>query len=128
MYSRYCQTRRVRLDPADPVCAYLSSSFVKSVTRHRGPQPRDPHREAPQLEVQRIEKIYVPRLQEAYLAELNNIAGLCERKVTGLQLSDAIPVQTFESMELNEFLLYHGAPSSKIRSATADTYTLVNMS
>ena len=115
-YSRYCQTRRVALAAADPVYDYFATSFTSSVLQHRGPGPRDPHREAPQLEVQRIEKIYAPRLQEAYLAELQNIAGLCERKVTPLSLPGAaVAVQSFESMELNEYLLYHGAPSDKVR-------------
>lgn len=117
-YSRYCQTRRVCLHPDDPVHEYLAKSFVESVTRHRGPGQRDPHREAPLFDVCRIEKIYCPRLQEAYLAELNNTAGLCERNVTRLSLPNAVPVQSFEGLELNEYLLYHGAPSDMIRRFT----------
>ena len=64
--------------------------------------------------MKRIEKLMLPRLQEAYLAELNNIAGLTERKVKRLALPDAVSVQTYAGIELNEHLLYHGAPSSVV--------------
>ena len=57
----------------------------------------------------------MPRLQEKYLAELQDMAGLCERRVTPLSLDKegmlAIPVQSFDGMNLNEFLLMHGLPS-----------------
>ena len=53
---------------------------------------------------------------EKYLAELQDIAGLCNKKVTRLELkSPVVPVQSFPGLELNEFLLYHGAPSDKIQ-------------
>ncbi len=68
----------------DPVRTLLVDRFVDSATRHRGPAPGDPHRAVPQLEVVRVERLRNPRLQEKYLAEVQDIAGLCNRKVQPL--------------------------------------------
>jgi len=69
--------------------------------------------------VQRIERLFNPRLQEKYLAEVQDIAGLCSQKVSplpdGSRHTAFIPsVETFNNLKLNEFLLYHGAPSNLI--------------
>ena len=74
------------------------------LTRHRGPKQGDPHREAPKFEVLRIE-IYAPRLQESYLAEPEY------RRPVQRALDGKVSVQSFEGLEMNEYLLYHGAPS-----------------
>ena len=55
------------------------------------------------------------RLQTTYHAELQSTAGLCELKVSdGLATVDALRVQSLQGIELNEFLLYHGAAHDKI--------------
>jgi hypothetical protein len=82
---------------------------VGSVTQHRGPKRGDPHCPSPKLAVARIERIHVPRLQEKYLVELQDIAGLCEQKVTRISPANATRVQSIEGLDLNEFLMYHGA-------------------
>ena len=65
-------------------------------------------------EVVRIERILNPRLQDKYTSELQDLAGLCEQKCTPLTI-DAIPVQSFEGLQLNEFLLFHGLPSNLVQ-------------
>eukprot|EP00929_Paragymnodinium_shiwhaense_P032944 TRINITY_DN18193_c0_g1_i1.p1 TRINITY_DN18193_c0_g1~~TRINITY_DN18193_c0_g1_i1.p1 ORF type:complete len:535 (+),score=48.48 TRINITY_DN18193_c0_g1_i1:100-1704(+) len=111
--SRYCRTKRSLLDADDPVCRYLCSEFLHTVKPHR-PAPTAPHREAPMLEIVRVEKLQCPRLQDKYIVEIQDEAGLCQQGVTpyqpdhdGLQM----PVQTFPGMNLNEMMLFHGAPS-----------------
>ena len=53
-------------------------------------------------------------MQGKYLAELQDTAGLCDRKVSDGLAVDAQRVQSLQGIELNEFLLYHGAPHDKI--------------
>ena len=117
--SRYQKTRAVELADDDPTRAHLIVEFLKSCTRHRGPRQGDPHRGVPLFKVQRVEQLHNPRLQEKYMAELQDIAGLCEQRVKKLPEIDAarhtlINVETFQGLKLNERLLYHGAPSNLI--------------
>ena len=117
--SRYQKTRAVELADDDPTRAHLIAEFLKSCTRHRGPRQGDPYRGVPMFEVQRVEQLHNPRLQEKYMAELQDIAGLCEQRVKKLPEMDAarhtlINVETFQGLKLNERLLYHGAPSNLI--------------
>jgi hypothetical protein len=112
-YSRYCQTSSVAVDASSALYKFLSMSFTRSAVSHRGPGSNNGRCRAPEYDITRIERLYAPRLQEKYLAELQDIAGLCNRKTTALQL-DATGVQTFPGLKLNELLLYHGAPSSLV--------------
>ena len=106
-YSRYFQTSRVALDPADPTFECLEQHFVSSVLAHR-PGPGQNHCSPPKLGVARIERICNPRLQEKYLAEVQDIAGLVERRTTPVSIN-APCVESFQSLRVNEYLLYHGA-------------------
>lgn len=109
-YSRYSQTGKVILQDDDPTRTFLMRHFELSVLAHRRRQG-EPHKEPPRLEVLRIERIHNPRLQEKYLAELQDITGLVERRVTPLDIREPpAAVQTYQGLRLNEFLLYHGAP------------------
>ena len=118
MLSRYSTVHKSVLADDDATAELLKGHFEKSVTRHRGPAQGDPHREAPKLEVVRIERLVNPRLQEKYLAEVQDIAGLCERKVSPLppvvEHATEVKVESFPGLKLNERLLYHGAPSELI--------------
>ena len=98
---------RVALKRKDPTFAYLQQQFVSSVLAHR-PGPREAHCSPPKLSVVRIERIYNPRLQEKYLAEVQDIAGLVERRATPVSIN-APCVESFQSLCINEYLLYHGA-------------------
>ena len=114
-YSQYSQARQEPLRPNDPVYAHLEQGFVQRVTRHRGPKQGDPHREGPKLKVVRIEQIFSKRLQDKYLAAVQDEIGLCGSKLASLQETiEAIPVHSFEGTNMNEFLLYHGAPTGLI--------------
>ena len=84
------------------------------LTKHRGPRRGDPHRKAPQIGITRIERIRVPRLQEKYLVELQDIAGLTEQKTTALTSVAAPRVQSVDGLDLNEYLMYHGAPADLV--------------
>ena len=115
-YSRYCQARRVALDPADATFKCLQQHFVSSVLAHR-PGPRQAHCSPPMLGVVRIERIYNPRLQEKYLAEVQDIAGLVERRATPVSIN-APCVESFQSLRVNEHLLYHGASADIVERLT----------
>jgi hypothetical protein len=115
-YSRYCQTRRVALDPEDATFEYLQQHFVSSVLAHR-PGARQPHCSPPKLSVVRIERIHNPRLQEKYLAEVQDIAGLVERRATPVSIN-APCVESFQSLRINEYLLYHGASADIVERLT----------
>ena len=68
--------------------------------------------EVPQFVVSRIERLFNRRLQDKYLAELQDIAGVTGRRITDkLKDVDATRVESYTGLQLNEFLLYHGAPS-----------------
>ena len=116
-YSRYCTTRREALNPQSAVYKYLHKRFMESVVKHRR-RRTEPHREPPKLEVQRIERCHNPRLQEKYLAELQDMAGLVERRVGRIDVRYAPAVESFQSVKLNEFLLFHGAPAAIIDRLT----------
>ena len=65
--------------------------------------------------VQRIERTHNPRLQDKYLAEVQDIAGLCDRKVRDpLDEIDALRVESYDGLQINEFLLYHGAKADLV--------------
>ena len=113
-YNRYTRTETKTVSAEDPLYKKLVQSFLGSVTHHRGPNRGDPHCPTPKLAVARIERIHVPRLQEKYLVELQDIAGLCEQKVTRISPANATRVQSIEGLDLNEFLMYHGAPADLI--------------
>ena len=113
-FSRYSQCSSLALSEEDPRHEYLSSEFLRTVLSHRGPRRSDPHREKPQLEILRIERVITPRLQEKYLAEVQDVAGLCERRVEPLPDMDALRVESFDGVNVNEYLLFHGAPSNLI--------------
>ena len=72
------------------------------------------------LRVVRIERLVNPRLQEKYLAEVQDIAGLCERKVSPLppvvEHATEVKVESFPGLKLNERLLYHGAREPTLSS------------
>ena len=114
-YSRYSQTGTEELAEGNAVYQYLSHEFHRTRTRHRGPNNGDPHRDAPEYEILRIMRVKAPRLQEKYLAEVQDMAGLCQRSVTEVEI-DALHVNSFEGLDMNEFLLYHGAPSELVQS------------
>lgn len=80
--NRYTRAGNTTLAADDPLRKRLEEDFQDSLTRHRGPKQGDPHRSTPKLEVMKIERICVPRLQEKYFVELQDIARLCEQKVT----------------------------------------------
>lgn len=109
-FTRYCKTRTIKLENDDPRYTLIESALKKSLVRHR-PYQDAPHCPAPVLEVDRIERIMSPRLQDKYTSELQDLAGLCERRCTPIRPAvDAIQVETYEGLPLNEFLLFHGLP------------------
>ena len=115
MYSRY-RSDELRAD--DPVYTMLCDHFLRSVLRHRR-DPTLPHNDAPNFAVQRVQRIHNRRLQNLYLASLDNIAGLCDRNAT--PIADAhvptdLRVSSTDGLDLylNEYQLYHGAPSELV--------------
>ena len=63
----------------------------------------------------RIERILTQRLQNKYLVELADIAGLTGQYPRDkLTFVDALRVQSCDGIDANEFLFYHGAPSGII--------------
>ena len=106
-YSRYSKMQRVPLAKTDGVYALLADAFCGSVLRHRHLGRVHP---PPHLEVVAIEALHNPRLQSKYHAEVEDIAGITDRRVRRLSGITALPVQTFAGHELNEHLLYHGVP------------------
>ena len=104
-YSRYSQMRRVALFEGADAFKLLADMFRRSVLGHRH-QGR--MHSPPKLEVMAIEALHCPRLQNRYLVELEDIAGITERRVRRLSGVNALPVQTIAVHELNEYLMYHG--------------------
>ena len=114
-YTRYSTTRRTILPNEDPVRAHLIAEFLRTRTAHRGRVRGSLHCQVPKFAVQRVERLYNPRSQEAYIAELQDVRGLCgPRGATPIVPAiDALQVRTDEELMLNEHMLYHGLPSDK---------------
>ena len=112
-FSRYNTLRIEELPTSDPRHKIICDQLHRTVTRHRGPARGDPHREPPKFVVKRVNNILNPRLQEKYLVEVQDLVGLCESHCSPCPL-DAISVQTFSGKDMNEYLLFHGAPADKI--------------
>lgn len=113
-FSRYCQTRPTPLPLDSLIACHLRQEFLRSVKSHSGPRRGDSRREVPQFDVIRIEQLFCARLQEKYIAEVQDEAGLCEQRATQLELSGdgfKMRAHTFAGMNMNEFMLFHGAPS-----------------
>jgi ubiquitin len=119
-YHRY-STSTVEELPADhPIFQLLVDQFQRTADTHKnrkvaerrtvgvGPLQGD----RPQFAVTKINRIHNPRLQKKYIAEVEDIAGLCKRHLAdGLPEVDALRVESLHDIKLNEFLLYHGARS-----------------
>ena len=118
-FSRYCRTGREAVTLTSPMGVKLRELVKNQVMPHR-PAQGSPHCEAPRLTVTRIEKVKSPRLQEKYLAEVQDIAGLCNNAgrrgvANALEGSIRAPrVQSFEGIGLNEAMLFHGLPHSVV--------------
>ena len=106
----------------DPAREVLAHGLQRTATRHARTVRDFPMRQAaglgnlqgraPRYDVVRVERILNPRLQDKYLAEVQDIAGLCGKTVRdALHDVDAQRVVSLEGLQLNEFMLYHGAPS-----------------
>jgi hypothetical protein len=124
IYTRYCKVRRERLDPSGATFMYLSQQFTTRVVAHR-PAQWAAHCQPPILEVAHIEKLHNPRLQNSYMAELENVAGLCGQRVQPIpsrfkDKGNAIPLQlrSIAGLDLNEYHLYHGVPSDLVQRLT----------
>jgi ubiquitin C len=111
-YSRYSKTRKETLAEDHPVRNYLAEQVQSRVASHRRAHDR-PHCEPPVLRVVRVEQIFTPRLQEKYLAEVQDIAGLCDGGRIANRLADELSaprVSSFDGLDLNETILFHGIP------------------
>lgn len=113
-YCTYSSMQTELVSSRDPTYALLAAELQRTATQHSW-STTGPLQQAPQMEVVRIERILNRRLQDSYLAELQNTIGLC-RKLPADKMNDvqARRVQTYAGLPMNEFFLYHGADSSKI--------------
>eukprot|EP00966_Prymnesium_polylepis_P099907 2313002-Prymnesium_polylepis.1 len=66
------------------------------------------------LKVCRIEQIFSRRLQDKYLAAVQDEIGLCNQRVSPLTVDGGIKVESFHGIDMNEYLLFHGAPTGLI--------------
>ena len=115
-FNIYSKTKMVPVPAGDPTHALLAAELQRTAKRHRwriGGQ-QGPLQEAPKMEVTRIERIMNRRLQESYLAELQNTIGLCKRPADPMDDVAARRVESCAGLQANEFLLFNGAPSSII--------------
>jgi len=112
-----CTEYAVENLPMDSPMAQTMSELVRgSVVRHRrklkSPDLCDP----PCLEVVAVRSVVNPRLQVKYLAQLSDLDG--KRKLygcSGVPELEHLKVQpTPMDLDLNEHLLFHGAPSTTI--------------
>jgi hypothetical protein len=109
LFSLYSQTTQTELQRTDPVYIHLEAEVMRTRGRHRH---QGTLHSTPLLQVERIERICTPRLQQKYLAELQDIAGLCGRDLDNKMPDvDAVRVQSFHGLDLNEFMLFHGTDS-----------------
>ena len=114
-YSIYSQACTVALSKEDHTYKLLRQQVMQTVVRHKKKASGE-IKPAPRLQIDHIQYIQTPRLQEKYIAEVQDIIGMCDKGkvVDALEDVDALRVQSFTGKNVNEFLLFHGAPSSLI--------------
>ena len=116
LYGRYSRYYEEKLVEGSPAFDYIKAHFMKMRGQHRGPRQGDPHRSAPEWNIVSIERIHNPRLWSKYIAELDDISGLCSGSSTAItdDLISAVSVQPTQKNinPLNEFFLFHGVPSN----------------
>lgn len=108
-FSYRSQCSMIKLDIMDPLYIGIASSFLESArNRHRGPRSGDPHRDMPKLEIVSIERNYNKRLWNKFAAERDDIAGICDNKVSYTIRDDLLVAHSSYLPALNDFFLYHG--------------------
>ena len=116
LYGRYSRYYEENLIEGSPAFDYIKAHFMKMRGQHRGPRQGDPHRSAPERKTVTIQRIHNPRLWSKYIAELDDISGLCSGSATAItdDLISGVCVQpTHKNINpLNEFFLFHGVPSN----------------
>ena len=118
-YHRYSVYRVEELPEGHPVYQLLAHQFMRSSDTHvRKTKARQEigvgplHGDRPLFEITKINRIHNPRLQQKYVAEVEDIAGLCKKKVIDqLPEVDALRVESLHGLNLNEFLLFRGDKS-----------------
>lgn len=103
------------LPPAEPL-AELYAHLVKStVCKHRESPGSPTFCPPPQLEVINIHALVNPRLQQKYLAKLDDLEGKHPNGCTPIPCLSYLRIPPVcRERSLNEHLFFHGAPSSAI--------------
>lgn len=112
-YSRYARNEMTPLDKDGALFEKLRTHFKASMTSHRG-RVGGPKRAKPFVNVTRIDCISAPSLQANYFEALHSIGGQCDQKATTLTGVKAQRVQSIEGIDVNEFLMYHGAEANLV--------------
>ena len=131
--SHYARTGKVALDPLGPIYQMIQADFHQSARRHRrGPKAartmlQQRLRGKPEFRVKRIEELRCFRFQDAYLPAIDRIAGATGRaqgkNPTVAVLPDGVRrVQTLADAQLNEAMLYHGAPPQVIEKLQTGSF------
>ena len=117
LYSLYSRTTCEVIPPSEPIYLHLASELHRTRSRH---EHQGLLHKAPRYEVDRIEHICTPRLQAKYLTEVQDIIGLCNKGGLNDRLLDvdALRVHSYHGLDLNEFMLFHGADSKLIDRLT----------
>jgi hypothetical protein len=88
--------------------------FHETTVRHRRYQTVD-HSSAPVFEVDRIEYIYNPQLHAQYKSRAQLIAQSNQFNIASHTLAfRPMEVFTFDDVNMNEFMLYHGTPFENV--------------
>ena len=117
----YSTTRLEELE-AGPVYQLLSDQFLRTRATHKRhfQERHDALGRAggflqgarPLLEITKINRLHNPRLQEKYVTEVQDIAGLVGQQIVdGLPEVNALRVESLPGLNLNEFLLFRGDKS-----------------
>lgn len=106
-YTRYGLSE---LDKASPIFEFLKSKILASLVQHRRSYGDTHWCPAPQIEVQRIERVFNPRLLDEYAVAQNRVMGLSRNGATkNVSMDHGIVLDPAYGVNLNEALLFHGA-------------------
>jgi len=111
--SHYLEYRIEQLPAEAPFAELLSQLLVGTATSHRESYSSRTYCEPPKVEVLGVRDVVNPRLQRQYLAKLENLEGKRRSGCTPIPALKhlKLPVGRLDS-DLNEHLLFHGAPWS----------------
>lgn len=106
------------LTATDEEYAFVTGIFLQSQGTHAIALGSKVHGARADVQIEKIEKLCLPRIQQLYVAERNNLQGkFASRRAPPLDVVDST-LQVVPGDALNEVLVWHGTTETNVESIT----------